>query len=77
MMTIGDYVRGQPSRASESVHFAMTDYYERAATHQREALRLFQAGNSQQAELHAHIARKHAMAAIEMHSKFSQNDTVY
>ena len=77
MMTIAEYVRTQPRQNALSVHFTMADYYERAAVQQREALRLFQAGNSRQAEVHAYLARKHALAAIEMHSKSSQNDTVY
>lgn len=77
MTSIGDYVRGQARRSSLAAHFTMADYYERAATHQREALRLFQAGDSQQAELHCNIARKHALAAIELYPVFAQNESVY
>ena len=77
MTSIGDYVRGQARRSSLAAHFTMADYYDRAAAHQREALRLFQAGESQQAELHCSIARKHAQAAVDLFPALSQNESVY
>lgn len=77
MTSIGDYVRGQARRSSLAAHFTMADYYERAAKYQREALRLFQLGETQQAEVHAHIARKHAQAAIELYPVFAQNESIY
>jgi hypothetical protein len=55
----------------------MADYYDRAATHQREALRLFQAGESQQAEVHCSMARKHAQAAVDLYPAFAQNESIY
>jgi uncharacterized protein HemY len=77
MKSIGDYVRGQARHPTLAAHFTMADNYERAATHQREALRLFQAGDSQQAEMHCNIAREHAQAAIELHPAFARKEPVH
>ena len=41
------------------------ELYEKAIRHHRQAARLFDAGDEQQAKTHANIAHRHALSALE------------
>jgi hypothetical protein len=66
MDTIGEYVKHQCEDESRDAHSKVADCYEKALKHQREAARLAQMGDQEQAQMHSQIARKHGQAAIDM-----------
>lgn len=78
MPTIADYVKTQTeevlSEALPESHRRVSDYFEKASKHQREAVRLFELGDDRQAEMHANIARRHAQAGMDIrHPTVQQN----
>jgi hypothetical protein len=56
---------GQPLTPQE-VERNHADLHERASKHHREAARLYERGDWRQADIHASIARGHAVAAMEL-----------
>jgi hypothetical protein len=54
-----------PITTPQSHHRKAADLHEKAVKHHRQAARLLDAGDEQQAQTHANIAHRHAMSALE------------